>query len=108
MIWKNSCHPLRIFRNGLNKSGFKIGNKDARISLILYHGSILFNANFRRKINMNLLFKFLLTANATSWMLVVYGIKEKTRYKGDYNYYLQQAELKKKQQYWEFHSVFLE
>lgn len=26
---------------------------------------------------MNLLFKFLLTANATSWMLVVYGIKEK-------------------------------
>lgn len=78
MIWKSNCHPLRIFRNGLNKSGFKIGNKDARISLILYHGSILFNANFRRKINMNLLFKFLLTANATSWMLVVYGIKEKT------------------------------
>ena len=56
---------------------FKIGNKDAGISLILYHSSILFNTNFRRKINMNLLYKFLLTANATSWMLVVYGIKEK-------------------------------
>lgn len=26
---------------------------------------------------MNLLFRFLLTVNATSWMLVVYGIKEK-------------------------------
>lgn len=78
MIWKSNCHLLRIFRNGLSKSDFKIENKDAGISLILYHSSILFNTNFRRKINMNLLYKFLLTANATSWMLVVYGIKEKT------------------------------
>lgn len=71
MIWKSNCHLLRIFRNGLSKSDFKIENKDAGISLILYHSSILFNTNFRRKINMNLLYKFLLTANATSWMLVV-------------------------------------
>lgn len=78
MIWKNSCHLLKIFRNGSNKSGFKIWNKDVRISLTLYHGSMLFNTNFWRKINMNLLFRFLLMVNATSWMLVVYGIKEKT------------------------------
>ena len=29
MIWKSNCHLLRIFRNGLSKSDFKIENKDA-------------------------------------------------------------------------------
>ncbi len=30
MIWKSNCHLLRIFRNGLSKSDFKIENKDLK------------------------------------------------------------------------------
>ena len=57
MIWKSSCRRLRIFRNGLNE--------------------IVLKYSLSEDTNMNLLFRFLLTVNATSWMLVVYGIKEK-------------------------------
>jgi 6-phospho-beta-glucosidase len=33
MSWRSSCRPLRIFRNGLSKSDFKIGNMIAMVPI---------------------------------------------------------------------------